>query len=199
MNAKERLDAFFQGESVDRVPNLTIVGSVVTQYTGIDIEVYSKDYKAMTRSAIEAANDLKLDFVQIASDLCREAEGYGSVVEYSPTILPTVKELAIKDASEISKLKVRKASDIPRMVDLIDATALALKEEPNIYPMTLAVGPTSVVGNMRGLTAMIKDMRKNGEALDELMAKVTETTVDFIKELAGVALSMFILQIQQHH
>ena len=80
MNGKERLDAYLAGKKVDRRPNLTIVGSVVTQYTGIDIERYSKDYKAMTESAVQAAIDLKLDFIQIASDLVREAEGLGSEI-----------------------------------------------------------------------------------------------------------------------
>lgn len=38
MNSKERLDRFVRGETVDRRPNLTIVGSVVTQYNQITVE-----------------------------------------------------------------------------------------------------------------------------------------------------------------
>lgn len=90
MNSKQRLDAFFTGQPVDRLPNLTIVGSMVTQYNGIDIETYCKDSRAMVQAAIAAARDLSLDFVQIASDLAREAEGYGSQVTFSKTKLPTV-------------------------------------------------------------------------------------------------------------
>ena len=65
MNARERLDAFYAGKPVDRLPNLTIVGSVVTRYTGIDLETYCKDGRAMADAAILAANDLSLDYVQI--------------------------------------------------------------------------------------------------------------------------------------
>ena len=51
MNAKERLDTFYSGKPVDRLPNLTIVGSVVTRYTGIDLEQYCKDPIAMAALA----------------------------------------------------------------------------------------------------------------------------------------------------
>ena len=52
MNSKERLDCFVQRKPVDRRPNLTIVGSVVTQYNQISVEEYCKDYRKMTEAAI---------------------------------------------------------------------------------------------------------------------------------------------------
>ena len=78
MNVLERLDAYIAGEKTDRRPNLTIVGSVVTHYVGMGIDTYCKDYRKMTEAARLAAHDLELDFIQIASDLAREAEGYGT-------------------------------------------------------------------------------------------------------------------------
>lgn len=45
MNSKERLDNFINGKEVDRRPNLTIVGSVVTQYNNIGVDVYCKVIK----------------------------------------------------------------------------------------------------------------------------------------------------------
>lgn len=75
MTSKERLDGYLAGKAVDRRPNLTIVGSVVTQYIGISVDRYCLDWKAMAESAAKAAVDLRLDYIQIASDLAREAEG----------------------------------------------------------------------------------------------------------------------------
>ena len=186
MNAKERLDTFYSGGKTDILPNLTIVGSVVTQYTGINLEVYSKDARKMADSAIEAAHDLSLDFVQIASDLCREAEGYGSEILFPEHQLPTVKKPAIDDIHKVSDLNVRKVSDIPRLGELVDATEYVLKKEPEIYPMTLAVGPMSVAGNVRGVSEIMIDSVKEPEAVDELLEKITETTLDYIHELAAV-------------
>ena len=40
LNSKTRLDRYLAGETVDRRPNLTIIGSVVTRYTGIDPEIF---------------------------------------------------------------------------------------------------------------------------------------------------------------
>ena len=84
MNSKERLDCFVQRKPVDRRPNLTIVGSVVTQYNQISVEEYCKDYRKMTDAAILCARDARLYYVQIASDLLREAEAFGTQVSYLP-------------------------------------------------------------------------------------------------------------------
>ena len=186
MTSKERLDAFYAGEPVDRLPNLTIVGSVVTRYNGIDIEQYSKDPIAMADAAILAAKDLELDFVQIASDLTREAEGYGSVIEYFADELPRVGTYALGDIHEVENLKPLKAREIPRLFDLVTATEYALKKEPDIWPMTLAVGPMTVAGNIRGVEMLMMDLFDAPELVDKLLDIATETTLDLIRELAAV-------------
>lgn len=186
MTSKERLDAFYAGKPVDRLPNLTIVGSVVTRYNGIDIERYSKDPIAMADAAILAARDLKLDFVQIASDLTREAEGYGSVIEFFANELPRVGTYALQDIRDVENMQPLKARDIPRLFDLVKATEYALEKEPDIWPMTLAVGPMTVAGNMRGVEMLMMDLFDAPEMVDKLLDLATETTLDLIRELAAV-------------
>lgn len=186
MNSKERLDAYLAKEAVDRRPNLTIVGSVVTQYTGIDITEYCKNPIEMAKSAILAAHDLKLDYVQIASDLVREAEGYGSEILFTPDRLPTLKKPALEDILDVSKLGVKRAKDVRRMYDLVEAASYAVENEGEIYAMVLAVGPMTVAGNIRGVEDLMVDCYDEPEAVDELLDKVTQTQLDLIKELAAV-------------
>lgn len=186
MNSKERLDRFYRGEAVDRLPNLTIVGSVVTQYTGIDVETYCKDPIAMADSAIKAAHDLKLDFVQIASDLAREAEGYGSQVTFYKEKLPVVSKYALEEIEDAEGLKPLKAREIPRLFDLVRAAEYCIKTENDIYPMVLAVGPATVAGNMRGVENLMMDAFDEPELVESLLACVTETIKDYIRELAQV-------------
>lgn len=186
MNSRERLDLFYEGKPVDRLPNLTIVGSVVTQYTGIDVETYCKDPIAMTDAAILAAHDLHLDFVQIASDLARAAEGYGATVTYFADKLPTITGHALEDIGDVDTLKPLKARDIPRLFDLVKATEYCLSREKDIYPMTLATGPATVAGNMRGVEDFMIDALDEPELTERLLSMVTDTIVDFIGELAAV-------------
>ena len=185
MNSKERLDKYVAGEKTDRRPNLTIVGSVVTQYTGIGIDKYCLDAKAMTEAATKAAVDLDLDFIQIASDLAREAEGFGSKVEFFADKLPTVVKPALDDISDVSTLKPLKTKDVRRMYELVEATAYAFTLNNDIYPMTLAVGPATVAGNTRGVEDLLMDVYDDEDAVDELLGIATETAVDFIRELKG--------------
>ena len=144
MNSKERLDNFINGKEVDRRPNLTIVGSVVTQYNNISVDVYCKNYKKMAEAATLCAKDTGLDYVQIASDLQRTAEGYGSEVEFYADKLPTVTKYALEDITDVDDLKPLKAKDIPRLYDLVKATKYVLDTVDDIYPMTICEGPVTI-------------------------------------------------------
>lgn len=186
MTGKERLDGYLKGERVDRRPNLTIVGSVVTQYTGISVDRYCLDWRAMAESAVQAAADLRLDYIQIASDLAREAEGFGSVLAFSPEKLPTVKQYAIDDIAQVAGLKPLKTKDVRRMYELVEATSYAVSLGADVYPMTLAVGPATIAGNIRGIEDLLVDLYDDGEACRALFDITTETVLDFIKELSLV-------------
>ena len=185
MNARERLDAYLAGEATDRRPNLTIVGSVVTRYVGMGIDTYCKDYRKMTEAARLAAHDLELDFIQIASDLAREAEGYGTVLRFPADKLPSPARYALTDIGDVDQLRPLKAAEIPRLYDLVKATELAMAD-PDVYPMTLAVGPMTVAGNMRGVEDLLVDSIDEPEAVERLLDIVSETTLDFIDCLADV-------------
>lgn len=187
MNSKQRLAAYIKGEKTDMRPNLTIIGSAVCRFAdggkGMDIETYCKDWKKMADAATVAAREYKLDFIQIASDLLREAEGYGSEVTYFKDKLPTMTKSALDDICDVEKLVPLKARDIPRLYDLVKAAEYALKD-PDVDPMVLAVGPMTVAGNIRGVEDFLVDMFDEPECCEKLLDIVSDTTADFISCLA---------------
>ncbi|MBQ8953396.1 MAG: hypothetical protein IJ048_04725 [Clostridia bacterium] len=187
MNSKERLAAYIAGRDVDRRPNLTIVGSAVARYAdggaGMDVETYCKDYRKMAEAAAVAAREMGLDFIQIASDLLREAEGYGTTVSYFSDKLPTAAKYAIDDIEDVPTLHTLKAAEIPRLYDLVKAAEIALAD-PDVDPMVLAVGPMTVAGNIRGVEDLLVDMFDEPELVAQLLETVTGTTLDFIDCLA---------------
>lgn len=185
MTSKERMFAYLSGKETDRRPNLTIVGSVVTRYVGMNIDTYCKDWRKMAEAARLAAHDLDLDFIQIASDLVREAEGYGTVLRFPEDKLPSPAKYALDDIADAEKLRPLKVAEIPRLQDLVKATEWALADE-EIDPMTLAVGPMTVAGNMRGVEDLLVDSFDEPEAVEKLLDTVTETTLDFVDCIAAV-------------
>ncbi|MCR5262684.1 MAG: hypothetical protein K6D94_02335 [Clostridiales bacterium] len=189
MTSKERLAAYIAGKPVDRRPNLTIIGSAVCRFAdngaGMDIETYCKDWRRMADAAETAAREYRLDFIQIASDLLREAEGYGTVVDFHPDKLPTAGKKALSDIGGAADMTPLKAREIPRLFDLVLAAEYALKC-PDIDPMVLAVGPATVAGNVRGVEDLMVDMFDDPDSCARLLDTVTETTLDFIEELAKV-------------
>ena len=67
MNSKQRLDAYIGGQTVDRRPNLTILGSVVARYGGIGMDEYCTDFRRMVECARRAAHDLEIDYIPRAT------------------------------------------------------------------------------------------------------------------------------------
>ena len=189
MTSRERLAAYIAGEKTDRRPNLTIVGSAVCRYAdngaGMDVETYCKDYRKMAEAAAVAAREMKLDFIQIASDLLREAEGYGTTVNWFADRLPSAKKYALEDIEDVGRLHTLGAREIPRLYDLVEAAKLALAD-PEVDPMVLCVGPMTVAGNVRGVQDLLVDMFDEPELCGKLLETVTGTTLDFIDCLAGV-------------
>ena len=189
LNSKDRLDRYLAGQPVDRRPNLTIIGSVVTRYTGIDIETYCKDPRAMAQSAIDCARDCRLDFVQIASDLVRAAEAFGSRIHYFPDKLPTVASPALEDITDVGTLKPLKVKDVRRLYDLVEGTAYAMERCKDIHTMTLITGPATVAGNTRGVQDFLVDAFEEEDAVAQLLDLATEAALDLIRELKAVGAS----------
>ena len=189
MDSKARLAAYLAGETVDRRPNLTIVGSTVCRFAdggaGMDVATYCKDYAKMADAATKAAREYRLDFIQIASDLLREAEGYGTTINWFADKLPSAKKYALDDISEVENLHTLKAREIPRLFDLVKAAELAL-QAGDVDPMVLAVGPMTVAGNVRGVQDFLVDIFDEPELCAKLLDVVTGTTLDFIDCLADV-------------
>lgn len=183
MNARQRLDAYIEGRPVDRRPNLTIAGGVVTRYGGIGLDEYCTDITRMVDCARMAAHDLEIDYIQIASDLTREAEGYGSELCFSADKLPAVTKYALDDIGRADAIAPLRAREIPRLFDLVEATKLA-SSDPDIYPMTLAVGPMTVACYLRGFREILSDLNASPAAVAALLDKLCFTTLDFIDELA---------------
>lgn len=184
MNPKERLDAFVDGRSYDRPPNLTIVGSYVTQYTGIGVDTYCLNARAMLEAAVRCAEDAALDYIQIASDLQREAEGFGTRLTFHPDKLPTVAAPCIPDTGAIARLKPLDPLAVPRLAALVEAVALTPRYNDAIYPMTAVVGPATVAGNMCGVEDFLLYLYDEPEAVEALLDVVTETALAFVDALA---------------
>ena len=189
MTSKERLAAYIAGKAVDRRPNLTIVGSAVCRYAdggrGMDVQTYCMDYMKMAQAARTAAREMKLDFIQIASDLLREAEGYGTTVSWFKEKLPTAGKYALDDIADAERLHTLRAAEIPRLYDLVKAAQWALSD-PDVDPMVLCVGPMTVAGNVRGVQDFLVDMFDEPELCSKLLETVAGTTLDFIDCLADV-------------
>lgn len=193
MNSKERLNKFMAGEQVDRLPNLTIIGAVGTQYTKISLEDFCKDYSKMVESAVIAALDLELDFIQIGSDLCREAEAFGATVKYYPNQLPQVVKPAIRDIHEIGKLKPLKISEHKRLSDVIEAAGKANTMQSERHPMVALPGPFTVAGNILGMETLMTATIDETSAVEELLEITAETSLSFIRALSDIGISYVYL------
>ncbi len=186
MNGKERLDRFLAGEEVDRRPNLTIVGSFVTEYTHITLEDYCKNPEKMVQSSIRCTHDVGLDMVQVASDLFREAEAYGSHIVYYDSRMPELYKPRLDDIEKVEELEPVHLADSQRLQDIVYATKRAIELSDDCYSMTMLAGPATVAGCIRGIMDFTADTLEFPEECKTLLEMVGETTIEVVDALAAV-------------
>ena len=95
MNSKQRLDAYIGGQTVDRRPNLTILGSVVTRYGTVSVGpdgTYEYTLDASRSNALAQGETATDSFTLLVSD------GRGGTAEQIVTVTIT----GTNDAPELS-------------------------------------------------------------------------------------------------
>ena len=120
MNSLNRTIDFIEGKKSDSVPFHPIMMRFAAAYAGVRYRDFclSAGHKCMAN--IRCATDFQSDWVNTMSDPYAEAEAFGTVLSYPENDLPIVKQYAVRDVSDLDRLKVNRTSDHSRLKERIN-------------------------------------------------------------------------------
>lgn len=182
MTPKERLYGRLKGSEVDKIPNLNIVMLFAAKYAGVKYGEFCRDYRKLVFAQLKTAEDFGLDILSVMSDPNREVADYGAEVVFAEDDLPICREVLVKEAGELSKIKKWDPMKSERMLDRIKAVELFKELKGGEYPILGWVeGPFAEFTDLAGVSEGMLMLFDEPEAVEEAMEVIASQALDCAK------------------
>lgn len=157
-------------EEPSRIPIATLEQEHAVKLAGVQYWEYAKDPKIVARVQMNAIQKYGLDFAWIHIDDWIEYEALGDEVRFFETAVPTCEKYAVKDESDLNKLKIPDTSKDGRIPVLIEATKIISETVGNKILICGRVA-SAFTGMLllRGLEDGLKDLYTNPSLAEKLM------------------------------
>ncbi len=196
MSSMERVLATIHGEETDRVPVCSLTVGVTRKVIGCSFPEFSISSDAAAEAMILANKLVGDDIILSFTDLSVEAADFGQEMIYPDmtTAHPNYDNLLIKEPADYGRLKSFKADKGRRMSTYLALCSKLVSRVGKDTPVLgFVYGPLGVLGMLRGMENLYRDLIECPENVKEGLEIVTEVLVDFVRSqintgVAGVCI-----------
>lgn len=182
MTPKERIYATLTGKAVDRPAVTPIFMAWAGHHVGHTYRDYYLDAAVLVKAQLAVTRDFNIDQVSVISDPWREASAYGMEFDYPAEGVGKPKELLIKSAGDISKIRPFDVANSPRTKDRIDATAALAAEIGQTHSVLGWVeGPIAEYGDLRGVESTLMDLIDKPEVFAAACEIIVDNAINFAR------------------
>ena len=188
MTSKERILASIKGQSCDRTAVTPIFMAWAAHFIGRSYRDYYLDGDVLVQAQLAVVRAFNVDQISVISDPWREASAYGLEFDYPEQGVGKPKELLIKRAEDVKKLKSLKVADSERMQQRVESVAAMADEIGQTHSVLGWVeGPLAEYSDLRGLEETMLDLIDKPDLFHEAAEMITENAIDFARAqvLAG--------------
>jgi len=165
----QRLSAYQQGEPLDRLPCVPIVGNTAARVLGVKVSAFRGNGRLMADAQVAAYRRFGYDVIRIFTDLYTQAEAMGARVHNPDDETAYLAEPAIHAADEIAKLRPgdpRRDGNLPAH---LEAMTRAFETVGAEVPVTGALtGPFTTASFLIGTENLVRLMLRNPAAVHRL-------------------------------
>lgn len=190
MTPKERMEAFASGKEVDRIPCAPFLGESVAPIFGHTIYEYNHSIDALVNVAVGSFEKFRPDSIGFGPGLQGIPEAMGSKVTFPTNNTPYISEPAIKDYSEIDKLKSIDPYRDGRISNFLEALKITIEKLSNDVGVGTSVGgPFTTASFLRGTDKFLRDLSKNPEMAHKLLEISTQSVINYIDAACDIGLA----------
>ncbi len=191
MTPKERIYATLAGKDVDRPAVTPIFMAWAAHHVGHTYRDYYLDAAVLAKAQLAVTRDFNIDQVSVISDPWREASAYGMEFDYPDEGVGKPKELLIRSADDISKVRPFDVANSPRTKDRIDAAAALAAEIGQTHSVLGWVeGPIAEYGDLRGVESTLMDLIDRPEIFAEACEIIVDNAINFARAQIAVGADM---------
>lgn len=196
MSSMERVLATIQGEETDRVPVCSLAVGVTRTVSGCSYPEFSRDSELAAQAMILTNELVGDDIILCFTDLSVEAADFGQKIIYpkSTTAHPDYDNPLIQEPADYGRLQSFRAGQGERISTYLDLCGkLVNRVGAKIPVLGFVYGPLGVLGMLRGMEGLYRDIRECPGEVKTGLEIVTEVLVDFVREqfsrgVAGVCI-----------
>ena len=177
-----------RGESNDLRVALIVDSPWIPEFAGISHMEYYLEFDKWLKSNLDLYGRFPdiffLPGFWVEYGMAAEASGFGSRVRWSKDSLPTPHPI-IDDIGRVKDLVTPRPSKdglMPFVIHNYRRVERAIRDEGSEVKMVAARGPLAVASWIRGVTSLVKDVKKNPEEARRLFEITTELIIDWLKE-----------------
>jgi uroporphyrinogen decarboxylase len=179
MTSKERTVAALTGKPYDRIPVNLLISDHAARVIGVSVGDYNNSAQLLAKGQIAAWRRYGSDNVNTGPGLVGIAEAIGSTIAY-PDSSPYVADHAVKEKSDLERLKVPDPERDGRLPLFLEAASIVLKEIGDQVPLSMTTsGPFTTAASIRGTERFLRDLHKNPAFAHQLLRLATDSIIRF--------------------
>ena len=180
MTSKERIYTILNGEPYDRPAVTPIFMAWAANYIGRTYRDYYLDGDVLVAAQLAVTRDFNLDQISAISDPWREASAYGVEFEYPADGVGKPKDLLIKSAEDISRVKVLDIENSERTKQRIESVGkMAARVGETHSVLGWIEGPLAEYGDLRGVENALMDLLDKPEMFAEAAEIIVQNGIAF--------------------
>lgn len=182
LTGKQRIAAALTGKPYDRIPVNLLISDHAAQFAGVSVTEYESSAKLLVRGQVEAYRYYGHDFINIGPGLAGIPEAFGAKVVIPAASTPYVTGPAIEQLADVASLKSPDPESTARLPIFLDAAERALREVGDEVLVTMTLGgPFTTACNIFGTERLLRELRRNGPLVHQLLRRATDAIVEFAK------------------
>lgn len=187
MTSRERFIAAIKGEEVDRVPiGPPFQGYWALEQMKVSVPNSIKDPKLAAKAQIEMVNKCEMDGFETMWDWLCPAEALGCTPDIVDVGSPSTAIHIIDGPDKLEGLEAPDPASDYRAKSAFDCTKAVIDKlgDQKFYYQTL-VCPFTLVGELRGVEALMMDLFDQPEFIKDMLKLATETIKSYCEYLLG--------------
>jgi uroporphyrinogen decarboxylase len=187
MKPAERLKAYTEGRSIDRLPCVPIVGNTAARVIGVQVSELRNNGGLLAKAQVAAYNRFGYDGIRIFTDLYVQAEAMGAKVRCPLDETAYLESPAVSNIAQIDTIKPLdplKAGVLPQH---LDAMARALEAVGKEVPVTGALtAPFTNASFLIGTENLVRLTLKKPQAVHRLCEVSLETALRYAEAMLKI-------------
>ena len=182
MTSRERTVAALTGKPYDRIPVNLLLSDHAARVIGVTVGEYQTSATLMAQGQLAAWHCYGMDLINTGPGLTGIAEAAGSRLAF-PDNTAYVVETAIKNTSDLDRLRVPDPHSDGRLPLFLEAASIVLRDAGDQVPVSLTTaGPFTTAANLRGTEHLLRDLRRDPEFVHRLLRFATKSIIRFARE-----------------